>query len=128
MNQSLTGLQSTVEVPMKTTHPQQSTVPTGGPTVTSPPNQSPGGSAPTLGSGSGSVGPRLSYRELAWWAESADGDRDGELVIAECPHNGSSRCVVKKRDDAIEAGDRILIRNIWIDPEVERSSVDRVLI
>jgi hypothetical protein len=113
---------------MKTIHPRQSTVPTSGQSVTSPPNQSPGGSAPPLGSGGGSVGPRLSYRDLAWWAESADGDRDGELVVAECPHNGSSRCVVKKKDDAIADGDRILIGNIWIDPEVERSPVDRILI
>src|SRR6478672_7911289 len=119
MNQPLTTSHSTVEVPMKTTHPGQSTVPTSGQTVTSPPNQSTGGNPPPPGSGSGPVRRRLGYRDLAWWAESADGDRDAELVVAECPHNGSSRCVVKKKDDAIADGDRILIGNIWIDPEVE---------
>ena len=88
--------------------------PSGGQPSGSPPNGNPG---------------KLSYRDLAWWAETADGCRDENLVIAEVIENGSVRRVVKKSDDALAKGERVVVEGIRTESIVKgRSPVSRLLI
>jgi hypothetical protein len=73
--------------------------------------------------------PALSYRDLAWWAETADGSRDENLVIADVQQNGSVRRVVKKRDDALKQRDSIVVDGIRTDSTVKgRLTATRVTI
>jgi hypothetical protein len=73
--------------------------------------------------------PKLSYRDLAWWAETADGTRGEDLVIADVTVNGSVRRMVKKKKDAQKNGDPIVVDDIRTESIVkDRPAVDRVTI
>jgi hypothetical protein len=88
--------------------------PSGGQPSGSPPNANP---------------PKLSYRDLAWWAETADGRRDVDLVITEVMQNGAAKRGVKK-DDEILPGERLVLDAIiHTESAVKgRPPVSRVLI
>jgi hypothetical protein len=62
---------------------------------------------------------KFTYRDLAWWAETADGYRDEELVIAETRKNGQVETVVKQKSAATSNGDRILIDGICTGLDVK---------
>jgi hypothetical protein len=80
------------------------------------------------GEGGGSTAP-LTYRDIAWWAETADGSRDQDLVIAEVMENGSVKKVVKKSDDAKAQRQRIVVDGIRTESKVKgRPAPTRVTI
>ncbi len=45
---------------------------------------------------------KIDYREIAWWAEAADGDRDEDLVVLELEENGNVTHVVRKKKEATQ--------------------------
>jgi hypothetical protein len=63
----------------------------------------------------------LNYRDLAWWAETADGYRDENLVIAEVTENGETRLLVKERKSAELEGNPIVVKCIRTETEGKRS-------
>jgi hypothetical protein len=74
--------------------------------------------------------PALSYRDLAWWAETADGYRDEELVIAEVEEKGQIRRIVKQKREAQKNRDHILLDGIFTGPDDKprRRAVSRVTV
>jgi hypothetical protein len=66
---------------------------------------------------------------LAWWAESADGCRDEDLVITEIIENGTPKHVVRKKG-VLAPGERLLVNDIiHTESAVKgRQTVSRLLI
>ena len=71
----------------------------------------------------------LTYRNIAWWAESADGLPDQELALAEVVVKGGVKYVIEPAETAREKKHTILIGGIFVDScQPDRPKVDRVLI
>jgi hypothetical protein len=72
-------------------------------TIDRPTTDAPTGGSPSDGQPNGSPPngnrPKLSYRDLAWWAEAADGLRDKDLVIAKVEEDGEIKLRVKQKDE-----------------------------
>ncbi len=94
-------------------------------TINPPSTDFPAGKAPSgrpaAGNPENGGSPRLTYRDLAWWAETADGYRDEELVVAEVEENGRLKRIVKQKKAAQDDGNRILLDGIYTGME-ERPS------
>lgn len=103
-------------------------------TIDRPITDAPTGGSPSGGQPNGSPPngnrPKLSYRDLAWWAETADGCRDVDLVITEVMENGVPKRVVKKKEDGILPGERLVVDDIIHTASAVkgRAPVSRVLI
>ncbi len=71
----------------------------------------------------------LTYRNIAWWAETADGLPDQELALAEVEEKGSIKHVIEPAAVATSKGHKVLIRGIFVDScQPGRPKVDRVVI
>jgi hypothetical protein len=69
----------------------------------------------------------LTYRDIAWWAEAADGLRDEALVIAEVEENGTATLRVQKRSEVSE--EQIIIDGIRTESKFKgKPPVTRVLV
>jgi hypothetical protein len=71
----------------------------------------------------------VGYRDIAWWAETADGYRDEELVIVEVSVDGTLRRVLERKSVAIKEKLPIVMDDIRV-PSIRpnRPKVTKVLI
>jgi hypothetical protein len=71
----------------------------------------------------------IEYRDIAWWAESADGFRNRQLVVARYVEDGETKYKLEPEDDANDMGHKILIGGIYVGScRPDRPAVTRILI